>query len=69
MKKEFGVIFHVGIYSVFAYDSVDSAKRRGIQNGSEWYLQRLSITNDTYRNKNSFNRGSLLSFITCLICS
>jgi len=39
-------ILHWGIYSVPAFDSLESAKRRTIQNGSEWYLKRL-ITKPT----------------------
>lgn len=41
-KQEIGVIFHWGIYSVPAYDTIVSAKRRRTQNGSEWYAKRLS---------------------------
>jgi alpha-L-fucosidase len=46
---EIGVIFHWGIYSVPAYDSIASVKRRSMQNGSEWYLKRLSQKADGYR--------------------
>lgn len=38
---DFGLIFHWGIYSITAYDDPISAKRRRMQNGSEWYLKRL----------------------------
>jgi alpha-L-fucosidase len=37
----FGVIFHFGLYVIPAYDDLKSAKKRKIQNGSEWYLGRL----------------------------
>lgn len=47
-KMEFGIIFHWGLYSVPAYDSIKSARRRKLQNGSEWYLKRLT-ENGTYR--------------------
>lgn len=43
-KVKFGVIIHWGIYSVPAFDSTHYAKYRKIQNGSEWYLQRLLKT-------------------------
>ena len=36
-----GTIFHWGIYSVPAFDSIKSALRRRTGNGSEWYLARL----------------------------
>lgn len=36
-----GFIFHVGLYSFYGYDDIQSARRRKIQNGSEWYLERL----------------------------
>src|SRR5688572_13045483 len=36
-----GVIVHWGWYSVPAYDSVASAKRRSTQNGSEWYIKMI----------------------------
>lgn len=42
-----GFIFHVGLYSFFSYDDIKSARRRTIQNGSEWYLERLQER--TYR--------------------
>jgi len=38
---ELGLIFHWGLYSVPAFDSVVSARRRKTQNGSEWYYGRL----------------------------
>lgn len=41
VKNNLGVIFHWGLYSVPAYDSIKSAKKRKMQNGSEWYLKRL----------------------------
>lgn len=40
----FGIIIHWGLYSVPAFDDVDSAKRRKIKNGSEWYQNRLYKT-------------------------
>ena len=46
LKTKFGIIFHWGLYSVPAYDSVKSARRRKMQNGSEWYLKRLTETSD-----------------------
>src|SRR5690348_10575860 len=45
----FGVMIHWGLYSVPAFDSVVSARRRHIQNGSEWYAKRLTVTPTTYR--------------------
>lgn len=41
MQPFMGFIFHVGLYSFFGYDDITSARRRKIQNGSEWYLERL----------------------------
>ena len=41
---DFGLIFHWGVYSAPAYDDPVSASKRQIQNGSEWYLQRLLET-------------------------
>ena len=38
---EIGMIFHFGVYSYPAFDDVDSARRRKIQNGSDWYYMRL----------------------------
>lgn len=38
---QLGFIFHIGLYSFFGYDDIKSARRRRIQNGSEWYLERL----------------------------
>ena len=46
---EFGLIIHWGLYSVPAYDSVNSAKIRKMQNGSEWYLKRLLENDKTFR--------------------
>lgn len=45
---EIGAIFHLGIYSVPAYDDVKSLSRRKTKNGSEWYLARL-IENGKFR--------------------
>lgn len=36
-----GFIFHVGPYSFFGYDDIETARRRKIQTGSEFYLERL----------------------------
>lgn len=36
-----GFIFHVGLYSYFGYDEIESARKRKIQNGSEWFLARI----------------------------
>jgi alpha-L-fucosidase len=47
--SDFGIIFHWGIYAVPAYDSIKSARRRKVQNGSEWYLKRLEADPDSYR--------------------
>ena len=44
LLSSFGIIVHWGIYSVPAYDHVESAKKRKIQNGSEWYFGRLLKT-------------------------
>lgn len=43
----FGAIFHVGLYSFFGYDDIESARRRKIGNGSEWILAR--IQDQSYR--------------------
>lgn len=40
--RKLGVIIHWGVYSVPGYDDVASARTRKIQNGSEWYLRRLT---------------------------
>lgn len=42
--SELGIIFHLGLYSVYAYDNPKSAKMRQIKNGSEWYLNRITYT-------------------------
>jgi alpha-L-fucosidase len=44
----FGVIFHWGLYSVPAFDDIVSARKRKIQNGSEWYQKRL-LEKSTFR--------------------
>ena len=41
---QIGLIIHWGLYSIPAYDSVYSARQRTLQNGSEWYAERLSKT-------------------------
>jgi hypothetical protein len=46
--SNYGIIIHYGLYSYYAYDDIKSAKRRLIQNGSEWYYGRL-IEKGTYR--------------------
>ncbi len=45
---DYGIIIHYGLYSYYGYDDVSSAKRRKIQNGSEWYFGRL-IDNSEFR--------------------
>lgn len=40
-----GFIFHVGLYSFFGYDDIESARRRKTQNGSEWILARIQEQN------------------------
>jgi alpha-L-fucosidase len=42
----FGIIIHYGLYSYYGYDDINSAKRRRVQNGSEWYFGRLIDNND-----------------------
>jgi alpha-L-fucosidase len=42
---EIGAIVHYGLYSIYAYDDIESAKRRKISNGSEWYYLRLKSEN------------------------
>ena len=49
ISRDLGFIFHWGPYSVPAFDSVESAKRRSTQNGSEWYLKRLQDRCKEYR--------------------
>lgn len=44
----YGIIIHYGLYSYYGYDDIESAKRRKIQNGSEWYYGRL-IGDDKFR--------------------
>ena len=44
----YSIIIHYGLYSYYAYDDISSAKKRTIQNGSEWYLGRLT-DNNKYR--------------------
>ena len=46
---EIGLICHWGVYSVPAYDSVESERRRSTQNGSEWYKKRLEVKPNAYR--------------------
>ena len=41
MLDNFGIIFHVGLYSYYGYDDIKSSRKRKLQNGSEWYLERL----------------------------
>lgn len=43
---QIGIIFHWGIYSVPAYDSMDSLRKRKVGNGSEWYYRRLTESGD-----------------------
>jgi len=47
-RAPFGIILHWGVYSVPGYDDIKSAHRRRTQNGSEWYLRRLT-EKGTYR--------------------
>ena len=42
----FWIIIHYGLYSYYGYDDINSAKRRRVQNGSEWYFGRLIDNND-----------------------
>lgn len=42
----FGIIIHYGLYSYYGYDDIQSAKKRRVQNGSEWYYGRLIDTNN-----------------------
>lgn len=46
--ENFGIIIHYGLYSYYGYDDIKSAKKRKIQNGSEWYYGRL-IDNNKFR--------------------
>lgn len=46
--ENFGIIIHYGLYSYYGYDDIESAKRRKIKNGSEWYYGRL-IDNNNFR--------------------
>ena len=43
-----GIIIHYGLYSYYGYDDINSAKKRRVQNGSEWYYGRL-IDNNNFR--------------------
>lgn len=45
---DLGLILHWGLYSVPAFDDPKSAAKRKTQNGSEWYLKRLTEKN-TFR--------------------
>lgn len=65
-KTQFGLIFHWGLYSVPAFDIVNT--RRRILNGSEWYYKRLTETGkfhpvsnyketQEYHNKNYSNKN------------
>lgn len=56
-KLYMGFIFHVGLYSFFAYDDINSAKRRTIQNGSECYYDRL--ISESRFSKNTINKTQL----------
>lgn len=46
MEKTIGTIIHYGLYSEPGYDSVKSERRRRMNNGSEWYLKRLTENSD-----------------------
>lgn len=41
-EAKLGIFIHWGLYSVPGYDYVDELKTRKIQNGSEWYMNRLT---------------------------
>lgn len=45
MEGQFGMIIHWGIYADPGYDDIKSARKRKLQNGSEWYYKRLTDTN------------------------
>lgn len=45
-QMSFGIIIHYGLYSYYGYDDINSAKRRRVQNGSEWYYGRLIDDNN-----------------------
>lgn len=51
---DLGIIVHYGLYSIYAYDSIKSAKRRKICNGSEWYYPRL-LEQGNFRPISGFN--------------
>lgn len=40
-----GFIFHIGLYSFFGYDDIESARRRRLGNGSEHFLARIQEQN------------------------
>lgn len=44
--KNFGIILHWGLYSIYAFDDIKSLRRRKLKNGSEWFMKRL-ITKET----------------------
>jgi alpha-L-fucosidase len=44
--NNYGIIIHYGLYSYYAYDNPVSAKKRNVQNGSEWYYGRLIDKNN-----------------------
>lgn len=46
--SDFGIIFHWGPYAIPGYDDIKSERRRRMNNGSEWYLKRLT-ENGSYR--------------------
>ncbi len=48
MDEQFGIIIHWGIYAEPGYDDIESARKRKLQNGSEWYYKRLT-ENNTFR--------------------
>jgi len=49
LEDNFGIMIHWGLYSVPAFDAVESAKRRNIGNGSEWYHKRLQTSETDFR--------------------
>jgi alpha-L-fucosidase len=55
-NPNFGIIFHWGLYSVPAFDDPNSAQGRSIQNGSEWYAQRLRVKPSDYHPTSGFRQ-------------
>lgn len=57
--KRFGVIFHWGIYSIFAYNPPRAKSSKGLYNGSEWYWSRYKKPY-TYGQKHEIITKSIL---------